>query len=73
VGFSSGIIPGRGRLLYSLNPLVGVIDGFRWSMLGGKAVLYRPAIVLSIVLGLTIFFSGVWFFRKMEKTFADVI
>lgn len=73
VGFSSEIIPDRWRLLYSLNPLVGIIDGFRWSMLGGKSVLYLPGIVLSIVLGLTIFVSGIWFFRKMEKTFADVI
>jgi lipopolysaccharide transport system permease protein len=73
VGFSSEIIPGRWRLLYSLNPLVGVIDGFRWSMLGGKAVLYQPAIVLSIVLGLTVFISGLWFFRRMERTFADII
>jgi len=73
VGFSSEIIPDRWRLLYSLNPLVGVIDGFRWSMLGGRVSLYRPAIVLAVVLGLIIFVSGIWFFRKMEKTFADII
>jgi lipopolysaccharide transport system permease protein len=73
VGFSSAIIPARWRLLYSLNPLVGVIDGFRWSMLGGKVALYRPAIALAVAIGLIIFMSGVWFFRKMEKTFADII
>ena len=73
VGFSSEIIPEHWRLLYSLNPMVGVIDGFRWAMLGGKTTLYPPAVILAVALGLTIFFSGVWFFRKMEKTFADVI
>ena len=73
VGFSSGIIPGRWRLLYSLNPLVGIIDGFRWSMLGGRTTLYWPAVVLSTILGSVIFVSGAWFFRRMEKTFADVI
>ena len=73
VGFSSAIIPERWRLLYSLNPLVGIIDGYRWSMLGGRTILYWPAVILAAIIGLVIFVSGIWFFRKMEKTFADVI
>jgi lipopolysaccharide transport system permease protein len=73
VGFSSAIIPEHWRLVYSLNPLVGIIDGFRWSMLGGRVSLFKPAIVVAIVMALALFVSGIWFFRRMEKTFADVI
>ena len=73
VGYSSGIIPGEWRLGYSLNPMVGVIDGFRWCILGGESQIYRPGFVLS--LGVTGFFLwlGIRQFRKMEKTFADLI
>jgi lipopolysaccharide transport system permease protein len=73
VGFSSSIIPDRWRLAYSLNPIVGVIDGFRWCLLGGESQLYLPGVALSI--GVTAFF--LWFgtrrFRKTEKSFADLI
>jgi homopolymeric O-antigen transport system permease protein len=73
VGYSSGIIPGEWRLAYSLNPMVGVIDGFRWCILGGESQIYWPGFVLS--LGITGFFLwlGIRQFRKMEKTFADLI
>jgi lipopolysaccharide transport system permease protein len=73
VGFSSGIVPERWRMLYSINPMVGVIDGFRWSLLGGSIPLYMPGIVLSVVLTAIILASGVWYFRRAERTFADVI
>ncbi len=73
VGFSSSIVPEQWRLLYSLNPMVGVIDGFRWAILGGEAHLYLPGFGLSLGLVALLFFSGVWYFRKMERTFADVI
>jgi lipopolysaccharide transport system permease protein len=73
VGFSSSIVPEQWRLLYSLNPLVGVIDGFRWAILGGKSTIYLPGFVLSISLVFLLLVSGIWYFRKMEKTFADVI
>ena len=73
VGFSSSIIPDQWRLAYSLNPMVGVIDGFRWCLLGGESQLYLPGVWLSV--GVTAFF--LWFgirqFRKMEKSFADLI
>jgi lipopolysaccharide transport system permease protein len=61
------------RLLYSLNPIVGVIDGFRWCILGGEHLLYWPGLVMSL-LG-TVFFlaSGIWYFRKTERRFADII
>ncbi|MDZ8052236.1 MAG: ABC transporter permease [Aulosira sp. ZfuVER01] len=73
VGFSSGIVPEKWRLLYSLNPMVGVIDGFRWAILGGESKLYVPGFTLSLGLVALLFITGIWYFRKMEKTFADVI
>ncbi|MBU0689923.1 MAG: ABC transporter permease [Gammaproteobacteria bacterium] len=73
VGFSSAIVPEQWRLLYSLNPMVGVIDGFRWAILRGEAQLYVPGFLLSLVLVTLILISGIWYFRKTEKSFADVI
>jgi homopolymeric O-antigen transport system permease protein len=73
VGYSSSIVPEQWRLLYSLNPVVGVIDGFRWCILGGQSQLYWPGFLLSI--GVTVFFLwlGIRQFRKMENRFADLI
>lgn len=73
VGFSSSIVPPQWRLIYSLNPLVGVIDGFRWAILGGQTKLYWPGFTLSVGLVALLLTSGIWYFRKMERTFADVI
>jgi len=73
VGFSSAIVPEQWRLLYSLNPMVGVIDGFRWAVLGGENQLYWPGISLSLILALLSAITGILYFRKMEKRFADVI
>jgi lipopolysaccharide transport system permease protein len=73
VGFSSNIVPEQYRLLYSLNPMVGVIDGFRWSILGGDAKLYLPGFALSLGLVFLMLIIGIVYFRKMERTFADVI
>jgi homopolymeric O-antigen transport system permease protein len=73
VGFSSTIVPGRWRFLYSLNPMVGVIDGFRWAILGGESKIYLPGFVLSMVIVAILFVTGVMYFRKTEKSFADVI
>lgn len=73
VGFSSTVIPEQWRLLYSINPVVGVIDGFRWAILGGTSNLYLPGFILSW--GVIVFFLwlGIRQFRKMEKSFADLI
>ncbi len=73
VGFSSNIVPDKWRLLYSLNPMVGVIDGFRWAILGGDFQIYWPGFTLSMILVALLFISGVKYFRQMERTFADVI
>lgn len=73
VGFSSSIIPERYRLLYSLNPMVGVIDGFRWTILGGNSVIYWPGFFLSLSMTALFLGIGILFFRKMERSFADII
>jgi lipopolysaccharide transport system permease protein len=73
VGFSSAVIPDKWRLIYSLNPMVGVIDGFRWAILGEKTLLYMPGFVLSVALVIIIFIFSLIFFRRTEKNFADII
>ena len=73
VGFSSEIIPEKWRLLYSLNPMVAVIDGFRWAVIGGSSRLYWPGFITSGLVIALLLVSGIMYFRKTEKTFADVI
>jgi lipopolysaccharide transport system permease protein len=73
VGFSSSVIPGSWRLLYSLNPMVGVIDGFRWCLLGGESKLYLPGLGLSFCVTLFFLWFGIRQFRKAERSFADLI
>lgn len=73
VGFSSGVVPEQWRLLYNLNPMVGVIDGFRWAILGGDSPLYWPGFALSLLVVAFFLWLGVTQFRKMEKSFADLI
>lgn len=73
VGYSSSLIPDKWRLLYSINPMVGVIDGFRWAILGGESNIYIPGLFLSVGLTFLLMWSGLRYFRKVEKTFADMI
>jgi homopolymeric O-antigen transport system permease protein len=74
VGFSSDVIPEQWRLVYSVNPMVGVIDGFRWAICrGGTGALYLPGFALSMVVIFLFLFIGIWYFRRTEKGFADVI
>ena len=73
VGFSSSIVPDRLRLLYSLNPMVGIIDGFRWCVQGTAISLYLPGFLISVVMSVVFFMSGVWFFRRTERSFADFL
>ena len=73
VGFSSSIVPDAWRMLYSANPMVGVIDGFRWAILGGNSQLYWPGLLLSLGLVISILVSGIYFFRSTERRFADLI
>ena len=71
VGFSSSVINEKWRMLYSLNPMVGVIDGFRWCILGDP--MHWPSFFVSIVITICFIWLGITYFRKMEKTFADNI
>lgn len=72
VGFSSSEVPAKWRLLYSLNPMVAVVDGFRWCIIG-KEELYMPGLFTSSVIALLLLCLGIWYFRKTEKSFADNI
>ncbi|MET1046707.1 MAG: ABC transporter permease, partial [Hyphomicrobium sp.] len=73
VGFSSEIVPDDIRVWYSLNPVVGVIDGFRWCLLGTASRLYVPGLIASIVSAGVLLIIGVSYFRRTERTFADII
>lgn len=73
VGFSSDIVPDDWRLLYSINPMVGVIDGFRWAVTGGDLDIYMPGFLLSVGLSILSVIIGLRFFINREKYFADMI
>jgi lipopolysaccharide transport system permease protein len=73
IAFTASNIPQRWRTLYALNPMVGIIDGFRWSILGGDPPLEAKALGLSVAVTTFCLFFGVWYFRRMERSFADVI
>jgi lipopolysaccharide transport system permease protein len=72
VGFSSAVVSERWRLAYSLNPMVGVIDGFRWCLLGGQSELYLPGVLVSLGVVALLLWLGIWYFRRTERTFADL-
>jgi len=73
VGFSSSVIPDNWRFIYSLNPVVGVIDGFRWCLLGGESSIYLPGFLASLAVVALSLWLGVSYFRKTERNFADLI
>lgn len=73
VGFMSSLVPAKWRFLYSLNPMVGVIDGFRWAILGPEFEPYWPGFGVSMAAVCLVLVSGLYFFRSTEKTFADII
>jgi lipopolysaccharide transport system permease protein len=72
IAYASSLIPENWRLLYGLNPMTGVVEGFRWALLGiqtsgGSMILVSAAVVV------VMFISGLYYFRRMENNFADVI
>ena len=73
VGFSSSVVPERWHVLFYCNPMASVIDGFRWSLLGGKEPIYLPGMVISASMALVLLVSGAYYFRRVERTFADII
>jgi lipopolysaccharide transport system permease protein len=73
VGFSSAVVPEAWRFWYSLNPVVGVIDSFRWCLLGGESRLYLPGFALSLAIVALFLWLGIATFRRTERTFADLV
>jgi lipopolysaccharide transport system permease protein len=73
VGFSSAVVPEAWRFWYGLNPVVGVIDGFRWCLLGGESHLYLPGLLLNLGMVAAFVCLGVAYFRRTERSFADLV
>jgi len=73
VGFSSSVITEKWRLLFSLNPMAGVIDGFRWAILGGENRLYLSGFIISLSIAAMLLIMGLRYFRKTERAFADLV
>jgi lipopolysaccharide transport system permease protein len=73
VGFRTSVVPGPFRILYALNPMVGVIDGIRWCVLGGGQSVSWSELAIALADVIVLLASGLWYFRRTERTFADVI
>ncbi len=73
VGFSSSIVPDKWKLLYALNPMVGVIDGFRWALLGDEGRFCWQGLLISMCVTFLVCLFAVRYFRKTERMFADII
>jgi lipopolysaccharide transport system permease protein len=73
IAFASADVPDKWRTLYALNPMVGIIDGFRWSLLGGRVALAPETVLISALVTALTILLGVWYFRRMEHGFADII
>lgn len=71
--YASTRIPQAVKFIYALNPMVGVIDGFRWCLLGGRTSIYLPGFAISVVISMLFLWIGIHYFRKTERGFADVI
>jgi lipopolysaccharide transport system permease protein len=72
IAYPSSLLPEPWRTFYGINPMVGVVEGFRWAMLGTDTAP-KPMIVVSMLVAVVVLVSGVYYFRRMEKSFADVI
>ena len=72
VAYPVSVVPERWQLLYSLNPMTGVIEGFRWALTGSENPPFFP-IVISVIIVTALLYGGIYFFRRMEDTFADVV
>ncbi|MGA3008223.1 MAG: ABC transporter permease [Opitutaceae bacterium] len=73
IAFTSNLVPARWRTVYELNPMVGIIDGFRWALLRGATPPPWTGLACSLGLVAVLLATGVWYFRKTERTFADII
>jgi lipopolysaccharide transport system permease protein len=72
IAYPSSLVPAKWQALYGLNPMAGVVEGFRWALLGNPPVS-MPLILVSFTVVILVFISGLFYFRKMEETFADVV
>lgn len=73
VGFSSSVVPEQWRIIYSINPMVGVVEGFRWILLGKDIPFYWPGFIISVGLSFFLLVAGILYFNNMERNFADII
>jgi lipopolysaccharide transport system permease protein len=73
IAFTSADIPEQWRALYSLNPMAGIIDGFRWAILGDRVSVDWRAVATSAAVTAVVLAAGIWYFRRVERRFADVI
>ena len=71
IAYSSSLVPEQWRALYGLNPMAGVVEGFRWALLGKEPP--GPLLAVSVVVVVLLLIGGLYYFRRMEKTFADVV
>jgi lipopolysaccharide transport system permease protein len=72
IAYPSSLVPARFRAMYAINPMVGVIEGFRWALLGTNTAPGLMVIVSSVI-AVLVLVSGAYFFRRMETTFADIV
>jgi lipopolysaccharide transport system permease protein len=72
IAYPSSLLSEPWRTFYGINPMVGVVEGFRWALLG-VATAPGPIIIVSSLASLALLVSGLFYFRRMEKTFADVV
>ena len=71
--YPSSLLPEQWRTLYAMNPMVGVVEGFRWALLGTTSAAPGPMVAVSSLVAVLILISGAFYFRRLEKTFADVV
>jgi lipopolysaccharide transport system permease protein len=72
VAYPSSVVPGNWKLIYGLNPMVGVVDGFRWALLGKPESPGAP-LLISVIVVLTLLVGGLYYFRRLEQQFADIV
>jgi lipopolysaccharide transport system permease protein len=73
IAYGASLVPEQWRFLYALNPMVGVVNGFRWALLGIQTAAPDSQLIMSVVVSLILLVSGLFYFRRMERLFADMV
>ncbi len=73
IAYPSSMIPDKWRLIYAINPMTGVVEGFRWALLGSQSAAPGPILIVSTAIALLLLVSGLFYFRRMERQFADMV